>query len=95
VPFLCRLRMSSYGCANSILRLFLLFCPFFTILLLQVFARIRCECDRLDLLTDELFLHDIQTVVDDPRYFIFEVRCCCLSLLYLKAFLSLVCLPLI
>lgn len=39
----------------------------------QVFLRQRCEIDRLDLLTDELFLHDIQTVIDDPRYFIFEV----------------------
>jgi len=36
------------------------------------FLRLRMECDRLDLLTDELYLHDIQTVVDDPRYFIFE-----------------------
>lgn len=39
----------------------------------QVFLRQRYEIDRLDLLTDELFLHDIQTVIDDPRYFIFEV----------------------
>ncbi len=35
--------------------------------------RLRGECDRLDLLTDELFLHDIQTVIDDPRFFVFEV----------------------
>ena len=33
---------------------------------------LRFECDRLDLLTDELFLHDVLTVLDDPRYFIFE-----------------------
>lgn len=39
----------------------------------QDFLRLRCECDRLDLLTDELFLHDILTVLDDPRYFIFDV----------------------
>jgi hypothetical protein len=37
------------------------------------FLRLRVECDRLDLLTDELFMHDIQTVLDDPRYFIFDV----------------------
>jgi hypothetical protein len=37
------------------------------------FLRLRVECDRLDLLTDELFLHDIQTVLDEPRYFIFDV----------------------
>lgn len=36
------------------------------------FRRLRGECDRLDLLTDELFLHDIQTVTDDPRFFVFE-----------------------
>ena len=33
---------------------------------------LRFECDRLDLLTDELFLYDVLTVLDDPRYFIFE-----------------------
>lgn len=33
---------------------------------------LKYECDHLDLLTDELFLHDVLTVVDDPRYFIFE-----------------------
>jgi len=38
------------------------------------FLRLRVECDRLDLMTDELFLHDILTVLDDPRYFIFDVR---------------------
>lgn len=38
------------------------------------FLRLRVDCDRLDLLTDELFMHDIQTVLDDPRYFIFDVR---------------------
>lgn len=37
------------------------------------FLRLRVECDRLDLITDELFLHDILTVLDDPRYFIFDV----------------------
>jgi hypothetical protein len=37
------------------------------------FLRLRVECDRLDLLTDELFMHDIQTVLDDPRYFIYDV----------------------
>lgn len=37
------------------------------------FLRLRVECDRLDLLTDELLMHDLQTVLDDPRYFIFDV----------------------
>ena len=39
----------------------------------QDFLRLRVECDRLELITDELFLHDILTVLDDPRYFIFDV----------------------
>jgi len=30
------------------------------------------ECHRLDLLTDELFIHDIQSIIDDPRFFVFE-----------------------
>lgn len=38
-----------------------------------VFHKLRRDCDRSDLLSDELFLHDIQTVVDDPRFFVFEV----------------------
>lgn len=37
-----------------------------------VFARLRGECDTLDLLTDELFLHDVQNITDDPRFFVFE-----------------------
>lgn len=28
---------------------------------------------KYDLLTDELYLHDLQTVIDDPRFFVFEV----------------------
>lgn len=38
----------------------------------QHFLRLRAECDRMDLLSDELFMHDIQTVLDDPRFFVFE-----------------------
>eukprot|EP01031_Cornospumella_fuschlensis_P026974 gene26974-32589_t len=38
----------------------------------QSFLRLRGEVDRLDLLTDELFLFDLQTVLDDPRFFVFE-----------------------
>lgn len=34
---------------------------------------LRAEVDRLDLVTDELFLHDIHLVTDDPRFFVFEV----------------------
>lgn len=39
----------------------------------QHFLRLRRQCDRMDLVTDELFMHDIQTVLDDPRFFVFEV----------------------
>jgi hypothetical protein len=41
-----------------------------------LFQKLRRDCDRLDLLTDELFMHDIQTVTDDPRFFVFEVKIC-------------------
>jgi hypothetical protein len=44
------------------------------------FLRLRVDCDRLDLLTDELFMHDIQTVLDDPRYFIYDVSISCGSM---------------
>ncbi len=39
----------------------------------QHFLRLRRQCDRMDLVTDELFMHDVQTVLDDPRFFVFEV----------------------
>ena len=29
-------------------------------------------CDHLDLLTDSLYMHDVENVVDDPRFFVFE-----------------------
>lgn len=38
----------------------------------QHFLRLRKQCDTMDLITDELFMHDIQTVLDDPRFFVFE-----------------------
>lgn len=38
----------------------------------QHFARLRYDCDRLDLVSDELVMHDLQTVLDDPRFFVFE-----------------------
>jgi hypothetical protein len=34
---------------------------------------LKQETELFDFLTDELFLHDISTVVDDPRFFVFEV----------------------
>jgi hypothetical protein len=38
------------------------------------FAQLRLDCDRLDLVTDDLYLHDVQGVIDDTRFFVFEVR---------------------
>ena len=38
----------------------------------STFQRLRAQCDSLDLLTDELYLHDVQNVTDDPRFFVFE-----------------------
>jgi hypothetical protein len=38
----------------------------------QQFQLLRYDVDRYDLLSDELFMHDIQTVLDDPRFFVFE-----------------------
>ena len=38
----------------------------------STFTRLRSECDSIDLLTDELFMHDVQNITDDPRFFVFE-----------------------
>lgn len=37
------------------------------------YQRLRKECDLYDFITDELYVHDVQTVVDDPKFFVFEV----------------------
>jgi hypothetical protein len=39
----------------------------------QHFLRLRTLCDRMDIVTDHIFMHDIETVLDDPRFFVFEV----------------------
>eukprot|EP00981_Chlorochromonas_danica_P001270 scaffold268_cov210-Ochromonas_danica.AAC.65 len=36
------------------------------------YRRLRYEVDRCDLITDELAIYDVQTVLDDPRYFVFD-----------------------
>ena len=35
------------------------------------YDRLRQECDEYDVLTDKLFLLDVQNIMDDPRYFPF------------------------
>lgn len=40
----------------------------------QTFEQLRKECDRTDLITDELFIHDVQNISDDPRFFVFQVH---------------------
>jgi hypothetical protein len=54
---------------------FVVLCPLVSssVVYLQISCRLQSECHRLDLLTDQIFLHDIQTVTDDPRFFVFEV----------------------
>lgn len=38
----------------------------------SIFNELRSMCDKYDLLTDELFVHDVCNVADDFRYFVFE-----------------------
>jgi hypothetical protein len=47
-------------------------------------AELRAECDRLDMVTDELYLHDVQIVLDDPRFFPFEEELNCAVLCFVR-----------
>ena len=47
-------------------------------------ADLRAECDRLDMVTDELYLHDVQIVLDDPRFFPFEEELNCAVLCFVR-----------
>lgn len=38
------------------------------------YMKLQSLCSKLDLLTDELYINDVLTTCDDPRYFVFEVR---------------------
>jgi len=38
----------------------------------QRYGNLRSQCDRYDMLTDELLIHDVGNVADDLRYFVFE-----------------------
>ncbi len=40
----------------------------------QNYQQLIYYVSKYDLLTDELYLHDLQTVIDDPRFFVFEVH---------------------
>ena len=33
---------------------------------------LRSYCEHLDVITDRLFMFDVDNVVDDPRFFVFE-----------------------
>jgi hypothetical protein len=37
------------------------------------YESLKKQCHKYDMITDELLLRDIQTVTDDPRFFVFEV----------------------
>jgi hypothetical protein len=39
---------------------------------IKTFNSLRGYCEHLDILTDTLFLHDVDNVADDPRFFVFE-----------------------
>lgn len=54
----------------------------------QYLSRLRYECDRLDLITDELVMHDLQTVLDDPRFFVFEVSEVCMFFFLMISWLT-------
>lgn len=45
----------------------------------ETFTKLRDASHKLDLLTDELYIHDVCNVTDDLRYFVFEVtnQCYC------------------
>ena len=47
----------------------------------NAFNKLRLDCDAVDLLTDALFMHDVHTITDDPRFFVFEVLLCYVVLL--------------
>ena len=36
------------------------------------FTTLRSYCEQLDNLTDSLYIHDVDNVADDPRFFVFE-----------------------
>lgn len=36
------------------------------------FNRLKYYVNKYDFVTDELFMHDLQTILDDPRFFVFE-----------------------
>ena len=36
------------------------------------FNKLRNHCENLDILTDMLYMHDVDNVTDDPRFFVFE-----------------------
>lgn len=49
----------------------------------RTFAQLRAECDRLDMITDDLFLHDVGNIIDDPKFFVFEVTVLYLISIYI------------
>eukprot|EP00605_Chrysophyceae_sp_TOSAG23-4_P002110 GSChrysophyteH1.ASY1.ANO1.2336.1 assembled CDS len=38
----------------------------------KTFQSLRSYCEHLDVLTDSLYIHDVDNVADDPRFFVFE-----------------------
>ena len=40
---------------------------------IKSFDCLRDLCDKVEYLSDELYMHDVQTVVDESKFFVFEV----------------------
>lgn len=40
---------------------------------IKSFNRLRELCDRIDYLSDDLYIYDVQTVIDESKFFVFEV----------------------
>jgi hypothetical protein len=45
---------------------------------------LRAQCDKYDMLTDELYVHDVGNVADDLRYFVFEETLKCALLCFAR-----------
>lgn len=39
---------------------------------LKAYTKLLTNCHKVDLITDELYIHDVSMTVDDPRFFVFE-----------------------
>lgn len=50
----------------------------------EQYKKLRAQCDKYDMLTDELYIHDVGNVADDLRYFVFEEGLKCTLLCFAR-----------